>query len=126
MAPYSIFNSILRAIKRAFSRSPVNRQVRQAAVHPTAKGPRGGARFVCNDCREDFAGKEVQVDHIEPVIPIGTAAKDMSWDEIIERLFCTADNLQLLCVPCHKLKSAAEASARKRARASLSVKGAKK
>jgi hypothetical protein len=34
-----------------------------------------------------------------PVIPV--TGFD-SWDETIERIFCEKDNLELLCIPCHK------------------------
>ena len=116
-AKYNEHNSIMRAVKRAFSRSPAVREVREKAIHPTAKGPRGGKRYICNECKDDFAGKEVQVDHIEPVIPIGTAARDMTWDEILKRLFCSILNLQLLCKVCHAIKSKIEAGLRRKARA---------
>lgn len=44
----------------------------------------------------------VFTDHIEP---IGT---HRTWDETIERMFCEAENLQVLCLECHSKKSSAE------------------
>jgi len=41
--------------------------------------------------------KKPEVDHIEPV---GSG----SWDGIIERMFCEADGLMVLCKECHKAK----------------------
>lgn len=117
-APYSIFNSVLRALQRAWSRSPANKMCREAAVHPTLKGPRGGKRYVCADCGKDFATKGMDVDHIDPTIPIGTPAKSMSWDQIIERLDFegTSGNHQCICKPCHRKKSKGETKERKEAR----------
>ena len=118
MIKYNEFNSILRALQRAWSRSPANRECREAAVHPTLKGPRGGKRYVCAGCGKDFATKGVDVDHIEPTIPIGTPAKDLSWDTIIDRLdfMGVTGNHQVLCKKCHRKKSAGESKARKAAR----------
>jgi 5-methylcytosine-specific restriction endonuclease McrA len=54
----------------------------------------------------DEKGKRVKnalVDHIEPIID--PAVGWVSWDETINRMFCEADNLQVLCYECHKKKS---------------------
>lgn len=59
--------------------------------------------YLCATCAEDFPAKEVQVDHIQPVVDpkIGFT----TWDSFIERLFCDKDNLQILCKECHSLKT---------------------
>ena len=46
-------------------------------------------------------------DHIEP---IGT---HLTWDETIAKMFCEQENLQLLCLACHKIKCADERKAGK-------------
>lgn len=46
------------------------------------------------------------VDHIKPIIDPGVGFT--TWDDFIEGLFCEADNLQLLCGTCHKIKSQEE------------------
>lgn len=63
-------------------------------------------------------GKRVNnvfVDHIDPVINpnIGWT----TWDDVIERMFCELDNLQLLCGKCHKVKSQEEIDLAKARRA---------
>lgn len=68
-------------------------------------------RYMCKACRGVFPPKEVQVDHIEPVVPI--SGWDC-WDNYIVRLFCPVEQLQVLCRPCHLVKSAQENLARKR------------
>lgn len=83
------------------------------AAKTDEKGPRGGARYKCSVCNESFGQREVNVDHIEPIVPIGIASKDMSWDEIVSRTFCSEENLQVICTECHKLKSKQEVKDRK-------------
>lgn len=72
--------------------------------------------FICAKCKKAFSSSQVQVDHIDPVVPIGQSGKDMSLDLILDRLWCDDKNLQVLCTPCHKKKSREEAQLRKKAR----------
>lgn len=62
--------------------------------------------YVCAKCEEEFTQKDVEVDHIEPVVDPKVGF--ISWDEYIKRLFCDATNLQVLCKGCHKKKSNTE------------------
>lgn len=50
------------------------------------------------------------VDHIHPVVDPDTGF--VSWDELINRLFCEAENLQVLCHSCHSEKTKDERSRR--------------
>lgn len=111
---YDPFGAILGAIKRTFSRSPSHRAALNAAKCPDITGPRGGARYICEICGDNFGIREVQVDHINPVVPVDTPARNMSWDLIIARLFCDISNLQVLCTDCHKKKSAKENAERRK------------
>lgn len=45
----------------------------------------------------------VHVDHINPVIDPKEGF--VSWDKVIERMFCEAEGLQVLCYDCHKRKT---------------------
>jgi len=54
-----------------------------------------GFGWQCEKCK--VPTKKPEVDHIEPV---GSG----SWDGIIERMFCEADGLMVLCKECHKAK----------------------
>lgn len=62
--------------------------------------------YKCMKCKNDFSAKMVQVDHIKPIV----VPKDgfVDWNTFIDRLFCEQDNLQVLCVPCHKIKTLKE------------------
>lgn len=80
--------------------------------------------YKCNVCKDVVPvsilknGKRVkgvQVDHISPIVDPQVGFT--TWDEFINRLFSERDNLQLICSPCHDVKSKAEATvARERRR----------
>lgn len=69
--------------------------------------------YTCAACAEEVPasirndeGKRIKnaiVDHIEPIID--PAVGWVSWDETINRMFCEAENLQVLCNECHTKKS---------------------
>jgi hypothetical protein len=46
------------------------------------------------------------VDHIIPVVDPHVGFVD--WNEYIERMFCEADNFQVICHDCHEKKCAEE------------------
>ena len=46
------------------------------------------------------------VDHIKPVVDPVTGF--VSWDDVIERMFCELDGFQILCHDCHTRKTADE------------------
>jgi 5-methylcytosine-specific restriction endonuclease McrA len=62
--------------------------------------------YLCNSCKKEFPAKMVQVDHIKPLIDPDKGF--VNWDTVIDNMFCEKDNLQVLCVDCHKSKSALE------------------
>ena len=59
--------------------------------------------------------KNVHVDHILPIVDpeIGFT----TYDELIERMFCEAPNLQVLCTECHTVKTDDEKARAKARRA---------
>ena len=110
-------SSIMSALRRAWSRSPKRKIILEDARHPVDKGPRGGTRFVCACCGKSFGSNDLSVDHLDPVVPIGTPAKDMSWDAVVNRMFNSPkENLQAICKECHAEKSKLENEERRRAR----------
>lgn len=111
---YDKFYPILSAIKRCFSRSPIRREALNKAKHPTEKGPKGGVRYTCKECGVNFSQQASQVDHIEPIVPVDMSARDMSWDEIVDRIYCDPENFQVLCRACHTVKSKAENKQRRK------------
>lgn len=72
----------------AFVGQRINRKTGRLAKH-----------YRCRSCQNDFPLKEVEVNHIQPVIPVSGFD---SWDGVISRLFCEKEGLEVLCVSCHK------------------------
>lgn len=78
--------------------------------------------YRCNSCGNHVEAtikvggkriKNVHVDHIKPIIDPDVGF--VSWDDLINRMFCEADNLQCLCNDCHTIKTNEE-KARAKAR----------
>ena len=68
------------------------------------KGPNKRQKFEyqCSICKEWFAEKNVNVDHI-----IGAGSLNCADDlpGFVNRLFCEHENLQVLCKTCHDAKT---------------------
>lgn len=101
-AKYNQNSQIRSAIRRTFSRSPLVQDVLKSvrSEHDQYKkdgslAKRKAVRYECAECRKLFMRTEVAVDHIEPVIPLDKEFAD--WDTFVNRLFCSKDNLQILC-----------------------------
>ena len=105
----SAFWSFIRSALRQKSRwwKPIA-QAKQAAKRKY-KGPNKRQKFEyqCNECKEWFADKQINVDHR---IPAGTLRCANDLPGFVERLFCEVDNLQVLCTTCHDKKTQDEKS----------------
>jgi 5-methylcytosine-specific restriction endonuclease McrA len=112
------FNSfVTSALRGAFRRWPPKFDVLKNAFTGKKVNKKSGklaAHYLCAECNKEYVAADVQVDHIAPVVDVATGF--VSWDVFITRLFCEEDNLQVLCKPCHKMKSAAERAAKKGAK----------
>ena len=62
--------------------------------------------YLCAMCEQEYTQKDVQVDHIKPVIDPKKGF--VSWDTYIDRMFCEGKNLQVLCKICHAEKTKLE------------------
>lgn len=62
--------------------------------------------FECNICKNEFTQKDMEVDHIKPVVDPKKGFT--TWDDFIDKLFCEKENLQAICKPCHKIKTIKE------------------
>lgn len=107
MPTFNEQSKIRGALRQVARYMPQKQECLLLAVHPTEKGVRGGKLYICNKCGLTFPLKEIDVDHIDPVVPVDRPIKD--WNEYIERLFCEPNNLQCLCKRCHQAKCAEEA-----------------
>lgn len=98
------FQFIRTALRSAFTRYPVKYQVLKKASK-SVTGKRHKTEYRCAECKEWFKQADVQVDHI---VPAGSLKKYEDLPEFVERMYCEADGLQVLCKPCHKVKTAEE------------------
>lgn len=112
---YNQNSTIISSLKRSFSRSPIVQEmlddVRTEEVWykkdgTPAKKPR--VLFECAECKNKEMRKNVQCDHVEPVVPVEIPSKHMSLAIICHRLFVGKEGLQILCKSCHKEKSKKE------------------
>lgn len=132
------------AIRRVFRLSPQMKEVLQEArveLSPELKkdgtpGKRPRVRYRCALCNELFSQKNVQVDHIDPVVPFWETESQMNfadWIYTVGRgIFCKKENLQVLCstpmkkngglASCHKKKTDEENYIRRELAKVLSLK----
>jgi hypothetical protein len=86
-------------LNEAKTKKKINKKTNRLAQH-----------YKCKGCGKEFPLKEVCVDHIEPVVDVNRGF--VSWDEYIERMFCSKEKLQVLCSTCHDEKTAKEKTQR--------------
>jgi len=103
----SAFWSFIRSALRQKSRwwKPISEC--KAKAKRTYNGPlkRQKFEYQCNQCKEWYPEKKINVDHI---CPAGSLNSAQDLPGFIERLFCEIDNLQVLCEVCHNVKTKAE------------------
>lgn len=68
--------------------------------------------YRCIACNDDYPAKDVQVDHIKPIVDPKKGFQ--TWDLFIANLFCEKDNLQILCKTCHTEKTNLEKETKKK------------
>lgn len=118
------FNSFIKNNLRSATRKwgPIHKCVKKANV--------GRGQYLCACCKEVVPPtticpdkrvrmKNIFIDHIVPIVD--PAVGFVSWDSVIDRMFCDSTNLQLLCLKCHKLKSQEEIDIAKARRAKLKL-----
>lgn len=108
----SFITSVLRG---GYRRWPPKHEVLKEALvgkEVNQRTKRMSNHYKCNKCKKVFPTKEVQVDHIEPIV--NPTVGFVSWDDFINNLYCEVDNLQVLCVTCHKKKTEKENKKRKK------------
>jgi 5-methylcytosine-specific restriction endonuclease McrA len=84
-----------KALKEALTGRKVNAKTGKMAMH-----------YKCVACEDIFIAADVQVDHISPVVDPKKGF--VSWDVYITRMFCEIDGMQVMCKPCHNIKTTEE------------------
>ena len=119
------FNQFIRsALRRA--RWPVKYKALQEAFVENGINPETGRKCKlhrCEGCSELFPASKVDIDHIDPVVPLDgkwgrkTRFLGINWNEYMERLFCELDGYQVLCKNgCHAAKTEQERAKRREAK----------
>lgn len=105
--PFDLNKFVISHLRRQWHKSPQRSMALALALRPYGN-------YECAVCKQWFKEEEIEVDHVEPVIPLeGWAGFDIS----IPRLFCPAAGLQILCqAKCHAAKSAHENAERRKHR----------
>ena len=76
--------------------------------------PRVKKWSICPECKEYTPTYLMQVDHIKPIISLNETLEDLTWDELVDRIWCNHENLRAVCKPCHKIKTKEENKERRR------------
>lgn len=119
-------DSALRsAWRRIFTRSPLAIEVLKDGKRYVPKMNKNGEKskkdsmeYLCNVCKNwvkaSVGGKNnIAVDHIIPVISVeDTEGKIHDWNLFKIKLFCSKSNLQIICKPCHLIKTQQERTQR--------------
>ena len=103
------FHSFIKSLLRKGTQrwGPKNSVLQKARV---SKG-----NYLCAGCNQVVPvstkkgakrSKNVFVDHIHPIIDPSEGF--VSWDKVVERMFCEEEGLQVLCDECHKAKTSEE------------------
>ena len=104
---------ITKGIRDAFSRSIKYKECLQKTRIEIPKKNKDGSTskrpsvfYKCNSCKELVNSSNYHVDHITPVVPLKSSLSEMD----LNKYAFNVNNLsiQVLCKPCHKLKTKQE------------------
>ena len=103
-AYFSKIRSTLRGGFRYWK--PMQLALKKASRPSQSKNKRLKTEYKCAHCKKWYARKSVQIDHL---IPCGSLK---NWDDVvpfIQRMTIEdVDGFQVLCKPCHKVKTSEE------------------
>lgn len=104
------------ALRRVFSRSELRREAldKTRIRYNDPERPRVTKWSWCTVCGVIQPTYLMDIDHTMPLIPLHVSLEEMSWDEVVDRLWCDISNLNPVCKSCHHEKSALETKERKR------------
>lgn len=100
---------ITSCLRGGFRRYPPKYEVLKEAFvdkRLNEKTKRISSHYKCNSCGKAFPTKDVNVDHVNPIVPPDSGFT--TWDDFIANLFCAKENLQVLCSSCHTAKTKME------------------
>lgn len=104
---------IRSALRSAYNKWPPKWKVLHAAKREAIGKGKLKWEYQCKQCEDWFPGSKVAVDHIHPVGSL-TTYDDLAGFTL--RLFCSEDELQVLCDTCHAGKTKEENRVRREAK----------
>lgn len=111
------YAAIKGALRRAFSRSKLRNSCMDKCriEHYDEERPRVRKWGYCNnpECGMIVPFYTITLDHSKPIIDVTSSMKEMSLDELVDRIWCEEDNLVPLCEPCHTAKTKLEMQQRR-------------
>lgn len=112
------WNLIKGALRRVFSRSDLRREVLKDShiQHTDPWRPRVTKWSRCAVCDLPTPSYKAQVDHVAPIVPVEWSFEEMSLDDAVNRIWCVKNMLQVLCKPCHSIKTKQENAERRKYR----------
>lgn len=106
---FSFLRSGLRSLSRKWP--PIYQCLHNARRAYTGTNKRRKWEYNCKSCGGWFDAKQVAVDHR---IPCGELNSHEDLPEFVRKLFCSADELDVLCHTCHDVKTKQEREERKK------------
>lgn len=75
-------------------------------------------RALCGECFGEFLERELEADHISPVVPVDRDYFDAAYSgkqlgEVVRRLLPDPLGYAMLCKPCHRQKTSVENALRR-------------
>jgi len=106
-------NLIKGEIRRIFARSELRQEIVKASVctppaETQCKRPRVTRWSTCSGCQKCIPTYLLEIDHINPVVPVSSSLEELSIETFINNLWCEVKNLAPLCNSCHDKKTRAE------------------
>ena len=106
----SFITSVIRGGFRKYPEKYECLNAAKAGKQVNVKTGRLAEHYKCNHCGVAYPAKDVQVDHIDPVVDLSQGF--VNWDVYIKRMYVDSSGLQVLCSACHTVKTAAERQSR--------------
>lgn len=100
---------VINALRRASFKWRPRNMAKNAAKVQIGEFSTGRPKYgwKCAMCGEIFKAKDTQMDHVDPVVPLGgfESGKEFDMEEFVERLLVYEKGWQCICCNCHQEKS---------------------
>lgn len=102
------------ALRRVFSRSDLRKQALESSriEHIDASRPRVTKWSKCSSCQIPTPTYLLEIDHIQPIVPVDKSLESMDWNELVDKIWCEPENLKAVCKECHRSKTKSETKER--------------